>query len=97
MRLPATIFFCLEVFILFRYIGMERKSGIFEGRNYDNAILHFESDERTSSWVEGGICVTVKVKYAELPQIVQCDLVPGCLCDASFNRFGRLESLKIAK
>lgn len=38
-----------------RFLGVERKSGTYEGRAYDNFVPHFVTDERSGSWVAGDL------------------------------------------
>lgn len=51
-----------------RIVGIEHKSGVFEGRPYDNYNIHCLSSSSTSL-LKGETCETIKVKVSELSQV----------------------------
>ena len=76
-----------------KYVGLERKTGEFEGRKYDNFVMHFVGDDRTSSYVTGDLVFTQKVKAAAWNDVVDPRLTVGMPCDILFNRYGNVEAV----
>ena len=76
------------------YVGVERKQGTFEGRSYDNHVVHFVSDEKTPSLLEGQVTMTKKVKTADWPLICDPAAHPGMEVSVSFDQYGNLRSIK---
>lgn len=80
-----------------RFLGVERKSGTYEGRAYDNFVPHFVTDERSGSWVAGDLSFSLKVKAAVWEEVFDRSLKPGMLCDIQYNRYGQVMSIKSVK
>lgn len=76
-----------------RLVGIERKQGEYEGRPYDNHVLHCVTDEKTKAWVAGDMTFTVKIKSADFPLIFDKDIECGDAIIISYNRFGNVEAV----
>lgn len=51
---------------MLKIVGIQRKSGEFQGNRYDNIMIHCINDESKPPCIAGGVCETLKVKYADL-------------------------------
>lgn len=74
-----------------RVLGWERKSGIYEGNQYDNHVLHCVTDEKSVGWVAGDLTFTLKIKTADFSLVFDKNIKPGDQVDIQYNRYGRVE------
>lgn len=79
---------------MYRFMGYEHKSGTFEGRAYDNYMVHLVTDEKTSAWVAGDLVQVEKIPAAQFEQVFDRSLKPGMECEVVFNRYGRASSIR---
>lgn len=54
---------------MLKVVGVQRKTGVYEGNNYDNLVLHCLNDETKPPCIAGAACEIVKVKFAEVGQV----------------------------
>lgn len=76
---------------MYTIVGIEKRSGVYEGRAYDNTILHctYMKQDATNTL---GLCVaTFKVKSAICPTVNLGDSV-----DPLYDRFGNVAHLSVA-
>lgn len=81
----------------YEIIGIQQKRGEYEGRAYDNTIVHVLS---TNANVIGKEASTIKMKTAVFQDILKdCNCAPnnllGKTADISFNRYGTLEYFEL--
>lgn len=74
-----------------RVFGWERKSGEYEGRVYDNYVLHCVTDEKSRGWVSGDLTFTVKIKAEDFKMVFDSAICPGDEIFIQYNRYGRVE------
>ena len=79
-----------------RVSGWERKSGEYEGRVYDNYVLHCVTDEKSRGWVAGDLTFTVKVKAEDFALVFDSSIRPGDAIFIQYNRYGRVELVTAA-
>lgn len=79
-----------------RYLGRERKMGTYEGNDYDNMVLHFQTDEKPRGWIEGDMTFSLKVKSAMLDEVLMKDVEPGAAVVIQYNRYGQPELIALA-
>lgn len=79
-----------------RVSGWERKSGEYEGRAYDNYVLHCVTDEKSRGWVAGDLTFTVKVKAEDFALVFDSSICPGDAIFIQYNRYGRVELVTAA-
>lgn len=75
------------------YLGRERKMGTYEGNDYDNMVLHFQTDEKPRGWIEGDMTFSLKVKSAMLDEVLMKDVTPGTSVMIRYNRYGQPERI----
>lgn len=80
-----------------KIVGIENKTGDFQGRTYNNYVLHCLEDDPK---VVGGLkCSTVKFKAQALSNIVNLDevnkLVGKEVLDVYYDKYGNASGLKI--
>ena len=84
-----------------KVIGVGRSSGEFEGYKYDNFVLHC-TEAAPKGWVG------VRSFVAKVPQLVfnrdvsplidgNLDKLVGVPIDLSYNRFGKIDGVKIGR
>lgn len=49
--------------------GVTRKTGVYEGNNYDNHYLHCLNDSPTDNTIAGEVCEVLKIKTANVAQV----------------------------
>lgn len=76
-----------------KYLGRERKMGTYEGNDYDNMVLHFQTDEKPRGWIEGDMTFSLKVKFAMLDEVLMKDVKPGTAVMIRYNRYGQPECI----
>lgn len=76
-----------------KYLGRERKMGTYEGNDYDNMVLHFQTDEKPRGWIEGDMTFSLKVKSAMLDDVLMKDVKPGTAVMIRYNRYGQPECI----
>lgn len=47
-------------------VGVQRKTGVYEGQNYDNIMLHCLEDSPSTPAIAGNVCETLKIKSASV-------------------------------
>lgn len=76
-----------------KYLGRERKMGTYEGNEYDNMVLHFQTDEKPRGWIEGDMTFSLKVKTVMLNEVLMKDVTPGTPVLIRYNRYGQPEHI----
>lgn len=54
---------------MLKIVGVQRKSGTYEGNAYDNIVLHCLNDDVKPPCIAGGACEVIKIKHAEIQQV----------------------------
>lgn len=54
---------------MYKIVGIQRKTGNFQGRDYDNINFHCLNDEPSQPTICGSVCEIIKIKHALIPQI----------------------------
>lgn len=75
---------------MYKVIGKERRTGVYEGRAYDNTILHTTYTKENAEDVEGECVATLKVKTAVCPAVHIGDSV-----DALYDKYGNIAHLSV--
>lgn len=75
---------------MYKVIGKERRTGIYEGRAYDNTILHTTYIKEDAENTEGECVATLKVKTALCPAVSIGDCV-----DALYDKYGNIAHLSV--
>lgn len=75
---------------MYKVIGKERRTGIYEGRAYDNTILYTTYIKENTEGVEGECVATFKIKTALCPALNLGDSV-----DALYDKYGNVAHLSV--
>ncbi len=54
---------------MFKVMGIQRKTGEFQGNHYDNIMLHCLNDSPSVPTMAGDVCEVVKIKAANLGNV----------------------------
>jgi len=54
---------------MLKIVGVQRKTGEYQGNHYDNIMIHCLQDECNPPCIAGSITEFIKIKYAELGQV----------------------------
>ena len=73
---------------MYTVIGIERKVGKYEGREYDNTILHCSYEKKD---VDGVCVVSIKVKTERIDYPLEL----GCTVSPLYDRFGNVVQLDV--
>lgn len=81
----------------FEIVGIQQKRGDYEGRAYDNTLVHVLS---TNANIIGKEVSTIKMKTAVFQNILKdCNCAPnnllGKTADITFDRYGNLEYFEL--
>lgn len=79
-------------------IGVQRKTGEFQGREYDNIMIHCSEDNPSTPTICGNVCETLKVKTSSIREafdgLVTCDSdwreLVGQKIRPYFDRYGKV-------
>lgn len=74
---------------MYKIIGIERRTGTYEGKNYDNMILHVTYHKEAAE-VKGECVATLKIKTALCPALNLGDSV-----DALYDKYGNVAHLSV--
>ena len=82
---------------MLKIVGVQRKSGEFQNKHYDNIMLHCLNDSPSVPTIAGDVCETIKLKASEigysLNGFVKNDAdylaLIGMGCVPFFDRYGR--------
>ena len=74
---------------MYTVVGVERKVGVYEGREYDNTILHctYNKDK-----CEGVAVCSVKVKTSRLDEVVEV----GASVSFLYDQYGNCARVDVA-
>lgn len=75
---------------MYKVIGKEKRSGVYEGRAYDNTILHTTYIKEDTENVEGECVATLKIKTALCPAVHLGDCV-----EALYDKYGNIAHLSV--
>ena len=86
-------------------VGVQRKTGTFEGNDYDNIMIHCLNDAPSKPTLCGGVCEIVKVKthnvISVLGGLVKTDSdwrdLLGCKIRVFYDRYGTAEQITLAE
>lgn len=73
-----------------KVIGIERKKGTYEGREYDNIVLTCTAPYPEEKEASGYFAETVKVKYSVF---VETDIDINDDIIVNYNKFGQVKEL----
>lgn len=88
---------------MYKVMGVQRKSGEFNGIHYDNVVLHCLNDTPTTPTIAGDVCEMVKIKAELVGQVFAGavkndndlrDLV-GCTIYPYFDRYGKVNRVDL--
>ena len=54
---------------MYKVMGVQRKSGEFQGTHYDNILLHCLNDSPSKPTMAGDVCEIVKIKAANFGNV----------------------------
>lgn len=54
---------------MYKIVGIQRKTGTFQGRDYDNINFHCLNDTPRMPTICGSVCEIFKIKYALIGQV----------------------------
>lgn len=82
---------------MLRIVGVQKKAGEFQGKQYDNIMLHCLNNEPSTPTIAGDVCETIKLKTSEigysLGGFVKNDsdfrALIGMGCVPFYDRYGR--------
>ena len=82
---------------MLKIVGVQRKSGEFQGKQYDNIMLHCLNDEPSTPTIAGDVCESIKLKASEISYslggLVKNDAdyraLIGMGCVPFYDRYGR--------
>lgn len=82
---------------MLKIMGVQRQTGEFQGKQYDNIMLHCLNDQPSRPTIAGDTCETIKLKTSEIPYslggYVKNDsdyrALIGMGCVPFFDRYGR--------
>ena len=72
------------------FIGVERKAGTYEGRAYDNHVVHLIMDDPTPALQCGKVTAAKKVKTSDWPLVFDSAVQPGDEVDLTYNQYGNI-------
>ncbi|MBE6601229.1 MAG: hypothetical protein E7637_01825 [Ruminococcaceae bacterium] len=75
---------------MYTIVGIERKKGVYDGREYDNTILHTTFEKDGKATVEGLCTQSFKVKTNICPAVVLGDCV-----DFMYDRYGNVVHVSV--
>ena len=76
---------------MYTIIGIEKRVGVYEGKAYDNTILHVTYSKDNTN-VEGVCVASLKIKSANCPSVALGDLV-----EPLYDKYGNVVHLQVAK
>ena len=76
---------------MYTIIGIEKRNGVYEGKAYDNTILHTTYKKEQSGSCEGLCVATLKIKTALCPALKLGDSV-----DPLYDKYGNVAHLAVA-
>lgn len=82
---------------MLKIMGVQRQNGEFQGKHYDNIMLHCLNDQPSRPTIAGDTCETIKLKTSEIPYSLggyvknESDYraLIGMGCVPFFDRYGR--------
>lgn len=54
---------------MYKIVGIQRKTGNWQGRDYDNINFHCLNDTPSTPTIAGSVCEIIKVKHALINQV----------------------------
>ena len=54
---------------MLKIVGIQRKSGDFQGIHYDNIMVHCINDDPKPACIAGGACESIKIKSEDVHQV----------------------------
>ena len=83
---------------MLKIVGIQRKSGDFQGIHYDNVLVHCLNDETKPPCIAGGACETIKIKAEEIGQVFggliandsDYRSIIGMAIEPFYDRYGRV-------
>ena len=54
---------------MLKIVGVQRKSGEFQGIHYDNIIVHVLNDDPKPPCIAGSTCESIKIKVVDVPSV----------------------------
>lgn len=54
---------------MLKVVGVQRKSGVYEGQNYDNIMVHCLEDSPSMPTIVGDVCETLKIKVSSVRDV----------------------------
>lgn len=75
---------------MYTVIGIEKRVGVYEGRAYDNTILHCTYEKPNATDVDGLCTAVLKIKTAICPAVKLGDGV-----DPLYDRYGNVAHLSV--
>ena len=88
---------------MYKVMGIQRKSGEFQGNHYDNIMLHCLNDTPSTPTMAGDVCEIVKIKAANVGNVFAGaiktdqdfrDLI-GMMIYPYFDRYGTCNRIDI--
>ena len=74
---------------MYEVIGIEKREGVYEGKAYNNTILHVTFTKDTPNAV--GVCTAIlKIKTSNLPSVKLGDFV-----DPLYDKYGNVVYLNV--
>lgn len=90
---------------MLKVIGVARKYGTYEGREYDNFMMHCVNDSPSVAMIGGSACEIVKIKAQNLRGVFGGlvtsdkdwrDLI-GAIVRVHYDRYGNPEEIEIVE
>lgn len=83
---------------MLKIVGVQRKSGEFQGIHYDNIIVHVLNDDPKPPCIAGSTCESIKIKVVDVPSVfgglISSDSdyrsLIGMAITPFFDRYGRV-------